>query len=163
MSATPPVHWEDLYEIGLIKARYFRLVDLKDWAALQRLFTPDAVFHHPAIGELHISQAVAALSLRLPAEITTIHHGYMSEIQFPPLQVDGAEKQAIGIWAMSSLSFRSVEGEPATAKDGKTQKTMGEYTDTFRKTKRGWKIEKLVLRSTYREDVGLLEPSLSKP
>ena len=87
---------DEIEAIKQLKARYFRLMDTKQWDQFGELFTDDATlaaspdpketFH----GRADIVRRVSA-ALR---EATTVHHGHMPEIE-----LTGADT-ARGIWAM---------------------------------------------------------------
>ena len=87
---------DEIEAIKQLKARYFRLMDTKQWDQFGELFTEDATlaaspdpketFH----GRADIVRRVSA-ALR---EATTVHHGHMPEIE-----LTGADT-ARGIWAM---------------------------------------------------------------
>jgi len=87
---------EDLEAIRQLKARYFRLMDTKQWEAFGQVFTqdatvaaspdPDEVFR----GREEIVRRVSG-ALR---EAVTVHHGHMPEIE-----ITGPDT-ARGIWAM---------------------------------------------------------------
>ena len=72
----------DIEQIKQLKARYFRLMDTKDWDRWKDLFTEDCVHHLPA--ELNAPPQTNAEYLelvpRLLANAFTTHHGHMPEI-----------------------------------------------------------------------------------
>src|SRR5450759_257723 len=80
----PLQHLLDIEEIKQLKARYFRLMDTKDWAGFTALFTDDAVLD--AAG--------------------TVHHGHMPEIT-----ITGPDS-ATGIWAMFDYLTFPGDGPP---------------------------------------------------
>lgn len=91
----------DLYEIQLLKARYFRYMDLRMWDQWRDLFVDDLELY---IEDSKTPQAdtptvkgadalVAYLSASDPGKVT-VHQGHMPEIEF----VDA--DTATGIWAM---------------------------------------------------------------
>ncbi|MGO8862407.1 MAG: nuclear transport factor 2 family protein [Acidimicrobiales bacterium] len=91
----------DLYEIQKLKARYFRLMDTKQWDEWRDLFTDDMELYLEN-SPLPESDAptlvggdalVAYLSASHPDKLT-VHQGHMPEIEF----VD--RDTATGIWAM---------------------------------------------------------------
>jgi hypothetical protein len=91
----------DLYEIQLLKARYFRYMDLKMWDDWRDIFTDDFEMHIdnskvplPSEPTVKGADAFAAYMAQSVPEKITIHHGHMPEIEF----VD--ENTATGIWAM---------------------------------------------------------------
>ncbi len=91
----------DVYEIQLLKARYFRYMDLRMWDEWRDLFTDDLELYiedskTPESATLAVKGAdalVAYLAASDPGKIT-VHQGHMPEIEF----LD--EDTAIGIWAM---------------------------------------------------------------
>jgi hypothetical protein len=91
----------DLYEIQKLKARYFRLMDTKQWEAWRDLFTDDMELYleNSSVPESEVPTLVggdafvAYLAASHPDKLT-VHHGHMPEIEF----VDA--DTATGIWAM---------------------------------------------------------------
>jgi len=88
----------DLEQIKQLKARYFRLIDTKDWEHWKDLFTEDCVHYlplgvgvdvPPLTNAQYLEQVPAAL-----ANSVTIHHGHMPEIRFL------SDTEAEGVWAM---------------------------------------------------------------
>lgn len=87
----------DIEAIRRLKARYFRLLDTKQWDDWREVFTPDVSIwtpddtggRAPTIGRDVFVDRVRDLL----AEVTTVHHGHMSEID-----VDGSS--ATGVWSM---------------------------------------------------------------
>lgn len=91
----------DTYEIQKLKARYFRLMDTKQWDAWRELFTDDLEFYIedtpvPTADTPTIVGADALVSYLSKSDPSkrTIHHGHMPEIEF----ID--KDTATGIWAM---------------------------------------------------------------
>jgi hypothetical protein len=84
-------------EIRRLKARYFRYVDTKDWAAFKTIFTPDAHFDISEdlpdgvlLGPDSIVEAA-----RIPLSgVVSVHHGHCPEIDIT------SDTTATGIWAM---------------------------------------------------------------
>ena len=87
---------ETLEAIHLLKARYFRFLDTKQWDAFGALFTANAELHagrdpqERFAGREAIVRGVAAA---LEGAVT-VHHGHMPEIEIT------GETTASGIWAM---------------------------------------------------------------
>ncbi|GAB3315276.1 nuclear transport factor 2 family protein [Haliea atlantica] len=87
--------------IRQLKARYFRTLDSKDWAAYEQVFTPDLVADmRDANGQRDESQLtrgaatyVANLAPLLQ-DVITVHHGHSPEIEVI------SDSEATGIWAM---------------------------------------------------------------
>ena len=87
--------FQDWLAICNVNARYCRLLDTKDWAGWQALFTGDIVLDTSAAGGPRIEgaeAAVAAVRGSIAQAITT-HH-----VHTPEITVDGDE--ATAIWAM---------------------------------------------------------------
>jgi uncharacterized protein (TIGR02246 family) len=93
----------DIEEIKQLKARYFRLVDAKDWDAWAQVFAVDAVLEIPEGDLVHRGrdEIVASVSAVME-QIRTVHHGHMPEIE---ITGDGTAR---GVWAM----FDYVEWPP---------------------------------------------------
>jgi ketosteroid isomerase-like protein len=132
---------EDLEAIRRLKARYFRLMDAKDWDAMRGVFTGDARITTPRMGGG--SEDLETFMSSLPRQLTdatTVHHGHMPEIVFTG--DDGAR----GIWALFDY-LEWPEGHFPRAYRG-----YGHYEEHYRREADGWKIERLRL-SRLREDV----------
>jgi uncharacterized protein (TIGR02246 family) len=85
----------DREAIRQLKARYFRLMDEKQWDAWRELFTEDAVVEaSPDPNERFVGADEIVTRVRGYLEnAVTVHHGHMPEIE-----IDG--DTASGIWAM---------------------------------------------------------------
>jgi hypothetical protein len=129
-----------------LKAAYFRLLDAQDWVGLRELFTDDATFDHPVLGQFDdIETAIAGVRSRSHGR-TTVHVGYL-----PEFTVDGDTASAI--WQMSSFS---TTGPPLVRLSDSHRhapglRTYGFYTDTFRRSDDTWLISTLKLTTVYRE------------
>ncbi len=122
----------DIEQIKQLKARYFRLLDTKDWDGFAELFTDDCEHHLPAESPkpiVHNEEYFADLKVQLGRGVTT-HHGHMPEITLLN------DHEAEGIWAM----FDYVQVEPATGNPINI-KGYGHYFETYRKGDDGaWRI-----------------------
>ena len=124
-----------------LKARYFRLMDTKDWRSWRDQFTDDAV--------LIIDHAVSVrgADARTAAPVTggdsivthvrsiidsasTVHHGHMPEIEVL------STTTARGVWAMEDI----VEWP-----DGRKIRGYGHYHEEYRLVGGSWKIGRLHL------------------
>ena len=119
----------DIEQIKQLKARYFRLIDTKDWDAWRDLFTEDCVHHLPA--ELNAPPQTNAEYLELvPRQLAnafTTHHGHMPEITLL------GPAEASGVWAM--FDYVLYPGRPTGIKG------YGHYHETYRKCDDGkWRI-----------------------
>jgi hypothetical protein len=123
--------------IEALKARYFRAMDMKDWAALEAVFTTDLVAdfrdatpqHQPEMLIHGVKPYLAMLAPTLE-KVITVHHGHMPEISIQD------DDHATGIWAMedllwpgphSDLPFRRLHG-------------WGHYHESYRREDGEWKI-----------------------
>ncbi|MET0360582.1 MAG: nuclear transport factor 2 family protein [Sphingobium sp.] len=136
--------WEDMEAIRTLKARYFRLMDTKDWVGWRALFTDDLVAivdtavstrgadGRPAAAHRDADSFVAFVKAAIDACIT-VHHGHMPEIELT------SATQARGIWAMEDIV--QMPGQPAF-------RGFGHYHETYRKDGDGWRIATLHLTRT---------------
>ena len=121
----------DIEQIKQLKARYFRLLDTKDWEAFADLFTDDCVHYLPqespkesVSNEEYLSELKAMLG-----NAVTTHHGCMPEISL--LSVTEAQ----GIWAMSDYVETTLPSGPLRIQG------YGHYIETYRKGPDGeWRI-----------------------
>lgn len=117
----------DTEAIKRLKARYFRALDTKDWAAFRALFTDDFVSDTTASGGDVIKGADAFVSFvsQTLATNTTVHHGHMPEIELT------GEDTASGIWAMEDLvRFLGCID----------MRGYGHYHETYRRENGEWRI-----------------------
>jgi hypothetical protein len=131
----------DIEAIKQLKARYFRMMDTKDWDGLAAVFTSDV--------EIDMSGEGAAVThgvedylpfLRSNIEdVVTVHHGHMPEIELT------SPSTASGIWAMED-HLRWPDGAPIAALHG-----FGHYHETYRKTAEGWRIASMRLTRLRRD------------
>lgn len=123
--------------IKVLKARYFRLMDTKDWGGFEELFVPDVVIDFPddipgatpsrgRDGFVNGLKAAAGPSL-------TLHHGHMPEIEIL------SPTTARGIWAMQDWVISPIGGLLGTFSG------WGHYHETYRKTADRWQIETMRL------------------
>jgi hypothetical protein len=126
---------EDLEDIRQLKARYFRMMDIKDWDGLAAVFTDDVEIDMTGEGG-GVTRSVAEYMpfLRENIEhVTTVHHGHMPEITFT------SPTTATGIWAMEDELWWP-EGSPLAYLHG-----YGHYHETYAKTPAGWRIATMTL------------------
>lgn len=131
----------DLREIEAIKqlkARYFRLMDTKQWDAFGELFSEDAEMNvvddaGRERGHLVGRSEIAARVRAAVDAAQTVHHGHMPEIE-----LTGPDR-ARGTWAMFDYVEFPSEGERAGFRG------YGHYHETYRKVDGDWKIETLKL------------------
>lgn len=127
-------------EIKRLKARYFRLMDTKDWRRFAELFTEDAIFdvrgafeeipgpdQEPIIGRPAIVEYVSSGI----DPINSAHYGHMPEIDIL------SEDAATGIWALADI-LRMPSGAPFERFYG-----YGHYHESYRRIDGAWKIASL--------------------
>jgi len=117
----------DIEAIKQLKARYFRLMDTKNWAELADVFTADAVVRggdQQIEGRAAIVEFVAATS----DGVRSAHQGFLPEIKMV------AAGQARGVWAMSDY-FELRGTDPAVGFSG-----FGHYEDRYAREDGTWRI-----------------------
>lgn len=128
-------------DIRVLKARYFRCIDTKDWDGLASLFTDDAVIDVTQDGATRIQdrESFVASVRSILADAETIHHGHTPEIE-----VESSDR-ATGVWAMEDrLSWAS--GIPMRSLHG-----FGYYHEEYRRQTDGWRISRLLLTRVRRQ------------
>ena len=122
-----PARLADLEEIKQLKARYFRLMDAKEWEAWADVFTEDCVLQNGPPGDAPVTGRAAIVDYVRGAiqHMVTVHHGHMPEIAF------SGPDSARGIWAM----FDQLRA-PGLRMDG-----WGHYHEEYRRCGDGrWRI-----------------------
>lgn len=126
----------DLDAITQLKARYFRLMDAKDWDGLAAVFTDDVVIDMTETGG-GITRSVGEYMPFLRANIehlTTVHHGHTPEIAVT------SPTTATGLWAMEDNLWWP-EGSELGHLRG-----YGHYHEEYRKGADGcWRISAMRL------------------
>ncbi len=124
-------------DIRNLKARYFRLMDTKQFDEFATLFTPDLKIISPD-GKLWLSGGAAfADSIRNSLQHSvSVHQGFMAEIEIIDAQ------NARGIWSMQDI----IEWQDRHPREGwKSLVGRGHYHETYRKTEGRWSIATLSL------------------
>jgi uncharacterized protein (TIGR02246 family) len=119
---------DDVEAIKQLKARYFRTMDTKDWAAFRHVFTDDVVMDTTASGGSVIIGADAFLTfLRETLDgVITVHHGHTPEIELT------SASTAAGIWALEDM-LRWPNGSELHG--------YGHYHETYEKVNETWYIK----------------------
>jgi hypothetical protein len=127
----------DIEEIRQLKARYFRYIDTKDWAAYGDLFADDFVFEpDPKLGQVFTTErppgreALVALIAKHLEGTVTVHRGYTSEIE-----ITGPDT-ATGTWSMSDYVSYPSSGLPVGFRG------YGYYHEDYVRTLQGWRIKR---------------------
>lgn len=131
----------DVEAIKQLKARYFRLMDTKDWDGMAQVFAPDVEIDMTGEdGTAHHGVAEFMPYLRTNIEpVITVHHGHMPEITLH------TETTASGVWAMEDKLWWP-EGSPLVHLHG-----YGHYHETYEKTDGQWRIKTLKLTRLHRQ------------
>jgi len=126
---------EAIEDIKLLKARYFRCLDTKDWRGFAALFTPDAVMDMTSegAGVTTGNEEIAAFVQGVVGDVTTVHHGHTPEIEIT------SPTTANGIWAMED-KLRWPDDAPMGSMHG-----YGHYRETYEKLAAEWRIKTLEL------------------
>ena len=120
----------DLEAIKQLKARYFRYLDTKDWAAFRALFTDDCRHWLPLDPPVFMTneEYFPSTEAMLTPGVTT-HHGHMPEITIL------SDTEAEGVWAMEDY----VQIDPPSGRISLSG--FGHYMETYRKGDDGqWRI-----------------------
>jgi uncharacterized protein (TIGR02246 family) len=123
---------DDIEAIRQLKARYFRTMDTKDWAAMRQVFTDDVVMDTTASGGTVVTGAdeIMAFLLGVIGDVVTVHHGHTPEIE------PTSATTATGIWAMEDM---------LRWPDGREMHGYGHYHETYEKAGGAWRIKTLTL------------------
>lgn len=132
-----------LEDIRMLKARYFRFVDTKDYDSLRTLFAPGCTLHFPESnhGPLPLDEALELIVTSF-ADVTSVHHGHMPEINIL------SAATASAIWPMEDQLFwpeSSLNPHGLYRLHG-----AGHYHETYVRTERGWLIHTLKLTRLWR-------------
>jgi len=127
----------DIEAIKVLRSRYSRAVDTKDWALFGASLAEDARLDSE--GGLHEGREaiVAAVSGALATAIT-VHHQHTPEIE-----ITGPDS-ATGIWAMADIVHIS----------DFVLRGFGHYVEEYARTADGWKIKSSTLRRLHIETEG---------
>ena len=128
--------WE-IEQIKQLKARYFRLLDTRDWKGWRLLFTEDCEFRpveDPPTVIVGRDDFVGFVQAGITPGVS-VHHGHMPEITAV------GPTTAVGVWAMYDYVEAKPEDHPGLWLQG-----YGHYHETYRKEADGqWRISTLRL------------------
>jgi uncharacterized protein (TIGR02246 family) len=127
--------------IKQLKARYFRTMDTKDWAAMRRVLADDVVMDTTDSGGGVVTGADEFLQFleQTLANSVTVHQGHMPEIQFT------SATTATGIWALDDVIIWP---------DGSRLQGYGHYHETYEKIDGEWRIKSSTLTRLHMEITG---------
>jgi SnoaL-like domain len=121
-------HLADIEAIKQLKARYFRLMDAKNWAELGDVFTRDAVAGGGGTEITSRAAIIEFISTTASDRVRTAHQGFLPEIEIV------GPGRARGVWAMSD--YFEVRGtEPPVGFQG-----FGHYEDRYAREEGTWRI-----------------------
>jgi uncharacterized protein (TIGR02246 family) len=123
---------DDLEAIRLLKARYFRTMDTKDWVGMREVFADDAVIDTSDAGGGVVSGADEFMTFlqEVLRGTVTVHQGHMPEIALT------SPTTATGIWALNDIVIWP---------DGTRLVGYGHYHETYVKKGDDWKIKSSTL------------------
>jgi hypothetical protein len=132
---------DDLEAIKKLKARYFRLMDTKDWDAMRLLFVDDVTVDTTASGGgVHTSADELIAFLReVLGDAVTVHHGHMPEIEIT------SPTTATGIWALADVVLFG---------NGTRLTGHGHYHESYVKTGDEWLIATSTLTRLHMDIAG---------
>ena len=123
----------EIEAIKQLKARYFRLLDTKQWDAWREVFSDDFTGEVDG-GKVHAAvhfaspEEIVANNRKLLATVVTVHHGHMPEITL------SGPGSATGVWAMMDI-----------VKLGTGFRGYGHYHEEYVKRAGRWQIRRLKL------------------
>jgi SnoaL-like domain len=126
------VSTNDIEAIKQLKARYFRLMDTKDWAAMRHVFADDLTMDTTESGGSVMTGADVCIDFlrETIGDVMTVHHAHTPEIELT------SPTTATGIWAMEDM-LRWPNG---TELHG-----YGHYHETYENFDGTWRIKTLRL------------------
>ncbi len=119
---------DEIEAIRRLKARYFRLMDTKDWDGMREVFTDDVVIDTAEAGGQVARGADEFMAFLREAlgDAVTVHQGHMPEIDLT------SETTATGIWALNDIIIWS---------SGMRLDGYGHYHETYEKSDGEWRIK----------------------
>lgn len=136
----------DVGAIQILKARYFRAIDTKDWDLLAGVFTEDVeidVTDDAEGGEVYTGRdRFVATVARILADAVTVHHGHTPEIELT------GPDTATGVWAMED----DVDWGPGPDGVPRRFTGAGHYHEAYvREADGAWRIASLRLTRLRRD------------
>ena len=131
---------DDIEAIKQVKARYFRLMDTKDWDGLATVFADDV--HIDMTGEGGgVTESVdeyMPFIRQVIGDVITVHQGHMPEITLT------SPTTATGIWALEDRLWWP-EGSPISS-----MHAFGHYHETYERLDGEWYIKTMTLTRLHR-------------
>ena len=119
--------------ISMVKARYCRVLDAKDWDAYADLFTEDVEFLMPSTPPIHGRDKAVAFVRAAIGDARTVH-----QVHLPEIDLRGDEAHVV--WAMQD---RNTWDPPRNGVS--TQRGYGQYHERYVRREGAWKIARLRL------------------
>jgi hypothetical protein len=141
----------EIEELKILKARYFRYVDTKQWDAWGELFVEDCTFVDLA-GDFRCSgraKLVAQVAQALDG-VVSIHHGHTPEIEL----VDA--EHATGIWTMSDYLIYPPEKNFQSMDSSTKVHGYGHYVESYVKEHGVWRFAEVTVSRLHLEHHGTL-------
>jgi hypothetical protein len=144
-----PTELAAIAAIERLKARYFRMIDTKDWDGLVRVFTDEITVDIAGMGEpssgprtTTAAEFVEGVAGALAGSVT-VHHGHMPEIELQ------SATTASGTWAMEDeIWWPPADSAADSAADGAAGLHLhgyGHYHETYVRLDAGWRISTMQL------------------
>lgn len=137
----------DVEAIKQLKARYFRLLDAKDWDGFMDIFTEDVELIYAVPEEQFVPPGAeptpdGRARVRRDQLLSFLRDGDQSIRTFhlchmPEITLEGADN-AVGLWRMTDYTQIPSEGGPTWFRG------YGWYEDRYVRTDRGWRINRSV-------------------
>ena len=128
-----PSELAEIEEIKQLKARYFRLMDTKQWAAWGEQLTDDCVLEYADRPPIRVEGREAVVDFVRGAldEAVSVHQGLMPEIELT------GPTTARGFWAMADVV------EWTGDRRGNSLQGFGHYEDEYAKEDGRWRVRRM--------------------
>ena len=122
----------DIEAIKILKARYFRLLDTKDWDGWTQVWEPEIEHEMPTDGTSYKGAREGFVTFVRQAldNVVTVHHGHTPEIELT------SATTAKAIWAFVDR----LKPGPDARSDVPEMTGYGHYHETYVKSDAGWRI-----------------------
>ena len=133
-------NFQAIDDIRLVKARYCRFLDTKDWESFTSLFTSDAMMD---VQEDTGNPAITGVALIVEQVKFAVEHAASShQVHTPEITLDGPDS-AQGVWAMQDRVVWQAGKSPIGGIASITG--YGQYHESYHREDAVWKISALRL------------------